>query len=49
MAYLWRNIVDISNQNGVIPAGDSACGFANTAMVLAEQHFVPRVWAASFE
>jgi methanol--5-hydroxybenzimidazolylcobamide Co-methyltransferase len=38
--------VDISNQNGVIPAGDSACGFANTAMVLAEQHFVPRVWAA---
>lgn len=46
MAYLWRNIVDISNQNGVIPAGDSACGFANTAMVLAEQHFVPRVWAA---
>jgi len=46
MAYLWRNIVDISNRYGVIPAGDSACGFANTAMVLAEQHFVPRVWAA---
>jgi methanol--5-hydroxybenzimidazolylcobamide Co-methyltransferase len=46
MTYLWRNIVDISNQNGVIPAGDSACGFANTAMVLAEQHFIPKVWAA---
>jgi methanol---5-hydroxybenzimidazolylcobamide Co-methyltransferase len=46
MTYLWGNIVDISNQFGVIPAGDSACGFANTAMVLAEQHFIPRVWAA---
>ena len=46
MTYLWRNIVDISHQYGVIPAGDSACGFANTAMVLAEQHFIPRVWAA---
>lgn len=46
MTYLWRNIVNISNQWSVIPAGDSACGFGNTAMVLAEQHFVPRVWAA---
>jgi methanol--5-hydroxybenzimidazolylcobamide Co-methyltransferase len=46
MAYLWGNIVDISNRFGVIPAGDSACGFANTAMVLAEQHFIPKVWAA---
>ena len=47
MAYLWKNIVDISSQYGVIPAGDSACGFANTAMVLAEQHYIPRVWAAA--
>jgi methanol--5-hydroxybenzimidazolylcobamide Co-methyltransferase len=46
MTYLWKNIVDICAQNQVIPAGDSACGFANTAMVLAEQHFIPRVWAA---
>jgi len=46
MKQLWNNIVDISKQNDVIPAGDSACGFANTAMVLAEQHFIPRVWAA---
>ncbi len=46
MSYLWRNIVEISSRYGVIPAGDSACGFANTAMVLAEQHFIPRVWAA---
>ena len=47
MEYLWDRIVAISNQYGVIPAGDSACGFANTAMVLAEQHFVPKVWAAA--
>jgi len=46
MAFLWDKIVSISNQYSVIPAGDSACGFANTAMVLAEQKFIPRVWAA---
>jgi methanol--5-hydroxybenzimidazolylcobamide Co-methyltransferase len=47
MAYLWQHIVQICSQYGVLPSGDSACGFANTAMVLAEQHFVPRVWAAA--
>ena len=46
MVDLWTNITDISKQTGSIPSGDSACGFANTAMVLAEQHFIPRVWAA---
>ncbi len=46
MAYLWQRIVEISNEHHVIPSGDSACGFANTAMVLAEQHFIPRIWAA---
>jgi len=46
MAWLWDKIVATSRQYGVIPAGDSACGFANTAMVLAEQGFIPRVWAA---
>lgn len=46
MAFLWERIVSISQQYGVIPAGDSACGFANTAMVLAEQKFIPKVWAA---
>ncbi len=46
MAYLWERITEISNRFGVVPSGDSACGFANTAMVLAEQHFIPRVWAA---
>jgi methanol---5-hydroxybenzimidazolylcobamide Co-methyltransferase len=47
MIYLWKSIVDVSNHYGVIPAGDSACGFANTAMVLAEQKFIPKVWAAA--
>lgn len=46
MAFLWEKIVGISEQYGVIPAGDSACGFANTAMVLAEQKYIPKVWAA---
>jgi methanol--5-hydroxybenzimidazolylcobamide Co-methyltransferase len=30
----------------VICAGDTACGFGNTAMVLAEQKMIPRVFAA---
>jgi len=47
MAFLWKRIVDISEESGVIPAGDSACGFANTAMVLAENRYIPRVWAAT--
>jgi methanol---5-hydroxybenzimidazolylcobamide Co-methyltransferase len=46
MTYLWTNIYAIARQNGSIAAGDTACGFANTAMVLAEQRFIPRVWAA---
>ncbi|MBN2046684.1 MAG: hypothetical protein JW750_02475 [Anaerolineaceae bacterium] len=46
MAYLWDRVVSIANEYGVIPAGDTACGFGNTAMVLAEGKFIPRVWAA---
>jgi len=33
-------------KHGVLCAGDTACGFGNTAMVLAEQKMVPRVFAA---
>jgi methanol--5-hydroxybenzimidazolylcobamide Co-methyltransferase len=47
MATLWDRIVAICLETGSLPAGDSACGFANTAMVLAEQGQVPRVWAAT--
>jgi methanol---5-hydroxybenzimidazolylcobamide Co-methyltransferase len=46
MAFLWDRIVAISSSHGAIPAGDSACGFANTAMVLAENRYIPRVWSA---
>ncbi|MEN4040865.1 MAG: methyltransferase MtaB domain-containing protein [Anaerolineaceae bacterium] len=46
MAFLWQRIAAISAEHGAIPAGDSACGFANTAMVLAENRYIPRVWAA---
>jgi methanol--5-hydroxybenzimidazolylcobamide Co-methyltransferase len=46
MAFLWERIAAISREYEVVPAGDSACGFANTAMVLAENRYIPRVWAA---
>lgn len=46
MEFLWDNIVDICDANGALPAGDSSCGFANTAMVLAEKGFVPRMFSA---
>jgi methanol--5-hydroxybenzimidazolylcobamide Co-methyltransferase len=46
MAVLWDRIVQIADEHGVIASGDTACGFANTAMVLAETHSIPRVWAA---
>ena len=47
MAWLWQRIVEIAENHQIIPAGDTACGFANTAMVLAEQKFIPQVWAAT--
>jgi methanol--5-hydroxybenzimidazolylcobamide Co-methyltransferase len=47
MAFLWDRIVAISSEHSAIASGDSACGFANTAMVLAEQKSIPRVWAAT--
>jgi methanol--5-hydroxybenzimidazolylcobamide Co-methyltransferase len=46
MKWLWNNLSSIITENGAIPAGDSACGFANTAMVLAEQGFIPKVFAS---
>ncbi|MEI6755014.1 MAG: methyltransferase MtaB domain-containing protein [Paludibacter sp.] len=45
MQFLWKKIVDVANKNGKIAAGDSACGFANTAMVLAEKKYIPKVFA----
>lgn len=46
MQFLWRKIVDIAKLQNKIPAGDTACGFANTAMVLAEKKFIPKIYAA---
>lgn len=46
MAFLWQKIVDVAQANGSIAAGDSACGFGNTAMVLAERGMLPGIFAA---
>lgn len=45
MQFLWKKIVDLAQKQGKIAAGDSACGFANTAMVLAEKKYIPKVFA----
>jgi methanol--5-hydroxybenzimidazolylcobamide Co-methyltransferase len=46
MRFLWTELNTIARKHGVHCAGDTACGFANTAMVLAEQRMIPRVFAA---
>ena len=46
MAFVWDRVVALARRRNVIAAGDSACGFANTAMALATGGFIPRVWAA---
>ncbi len=46
MHMLWKKIVDVANRTGRIPGGDTACAFANTAMVLAEKGFIPKTFAA---
>lgn len=46
MDFLWKELHGISQRHGAVCAGDTACGFGNTAMVLAEQKMIPRVFAA---
>jgi methanol---5-hydroxybenzimidazolylcobamide Co-methyltransferase len=47
VAWLWRQIAGICAAEGrSLPGGDSACGFANTAMQLANQKMLPEVLAA---
>jgi methanol--5-hydroxybenzimidazolylcobamide Co-methyltransferase len=46
MKMLWTKIVEIADKTGKIPGGDTACGFGNTAMVLAEKKYIPKVFAA---
>jgi methanol--5-hydroxybenzimidazolylcobamide Co-methyltransferase len=45
MEFLWTKLHEISLRHRVYCAGDTACGFGNTAMVLAEQKIIPRVFA----
>jgi methanol--5-hydroxybenzimidazolylcobamide Co-methyltransferase len=46
MAWLWKHICEMCAEGGIVPGGDSACGFANTAMQLAHQKMLPEVLAA---
>jgi methanol--5-hydroxybenzimidazolylcobamide Co-methyltransferase len=46
MRFLWTHLTAIAGRHGAKCAGDTACGFGNTAMVLAEQRMIPRVFAA---
>ncbi len=46
MEFLWGRICAIARETSTIAAGDTACGIGNTAMVLADQGYVPRVFAA---
>lgn len=46
MHFLWRNISEIAQAGNAIAAGDTACAFANTAMILADQNYIPNVLAA---
>jgi methanol---5-hydroxybenzimidazolylcobamide Co-methyltransferase len=46
MEFLWNKIVQIALKTNTIPSGDTACGFANTAMVLAEKKCIPKIFAA---
>ncbi len=46
MRFLWTELNRVATKHGVNCAGDTACGVGNTAMVLAEQRMIPRLFAA---
>lgn len=46
MHRLWTEISMIAAETGSIASGDTACGFANTAMVLADRKYIPKTFAA---
>lgn len=46
MGWLWEQISTIAHKANVVPGGDTACGFANTAMQLAGQGMLPGALAA---
>ncbi|MCX6132263.1 MAG: hypothetical protein NTU47_00505 [Ignavibacteriales bacterium] len=45
MEFLWKKIVAVCSAHNVVAGGDSACGFANTAMQLSSQGMLPEVLA----
>lgn len=47
MAGLWDEIIMTASRHNVIAASDGAAGFGNTAMMLAHQRYIPKVWAAA--
>ena len=47
MKFLWKRIAKIAKEKGRIAGGDTACGFANTAMVLADKNYIPKIFAAA--
>jgi len=47
MNILWSSIADIARRTGTVASGDTACGFGNTAMVLADRKYIPKVFAAT--
>ena len=47
MERLWSSITEIADRTGTIASGDTACGFGNTAMVLADRKYIPKVFAAT--
>jgi len=46
MQFIWKQIVNIAKRTGKVAGGDTACGFGNTAMVLAEKGYIPKIFAA---
>ena len=46
MGFLWEKIAAVADATGTTPAGDTACAFGNTAMVLADRRYIPKVFAA---
>jgi len=46
MKFLWKKIVDVAKAKNKIAGGDTACGFGNTSMVLADKGYIPKIFAA---
>jgi methanol---5-hydroxybenzimidazolylcobamide Co-methyltransferase len=46
MAWLWDQFGNVARRHKIISGGDTACGFANTAMQLAGQKMLPDVLPA---